>query len=122
MASENGLNGVQPPEKPMPSYALATRSVHADDHMAKTTDVSPAIHVSTTFHYSNDPSQLKPEAEDEVYDSSWFITDALMKANDTSSHPSMLPQRLTLMSTHAYQHRMPHALKSSSRPSYMATP
>lgn len=66
MASSNGINGIKTQEKPMPSYTMATRSIHADDHMAKTTDVSPAIHVSTTFHYSDDPSQLNPEAEEEV--------------------------------------------------------
>jgi cystathionine gamma-synthase len=41
------------------TLSLATRSVHADDLLAAQTDVAPAMHVSTTFRYSDDPDQLK---------------------------------------------------------------
>lgn len=38
--------------------SLATRSVHADDHISVHRAVAPAVHVSTTFRYSDDPEQL----------------------------------------------------------------
>lgn len=39
--------------------ALSSRTVHADDHIAAHRAVAPAMHVSTTFRYSDDPEQLK---------------------------------------------------------------
>ena len=41
-------------------YSLATRSVHADDTINETTDVAPALHVSSTFRYPEDPDKLRP--------------------------------------------------------------
>ncbi|KAI9171363.1 putative trans-sulfuration enzyme [Paramyrothecium foliicola] len=49
-----------------PSLSLATRSVHADDHISAHRAVAPAIHTSTTFRYSDDPNLLQPP---ENYDS-----------------------------------------------------
>ena len=47
--------------KPQPAYAPATISVHADDVLnTRLTDVAPPIHVSTTFRYPSDPTQLRP--------------------------------------------------------------
>ena len=43
-----------------PQYSLATLGVHADDPINETTDVAPALHVSSTFRYSRDPDKLKP--------------------------------------------------------------
>ncbi|KAF4124035.1 Cystathionine beta-lyase/cystathionine gamma-synthase [Geosmithia morbida] len=40
------------------NLSLATRSVHADDHISAHRAVAPAMHVSTTFRYSDDPDQL----------------------------------------------------------------
>jgi len=37
-----------------------TRLIHADDHLALTSDVAPAIHPSTTFEYSHDVDKLIP--------------------------------------------------------------
>lgn len=47
---------------------IATLSIHADDELARTSDVAPAIAVSSTFRYSNNPDDLKPlcEGEDEA--------------------------------------------------------
>lgn len=42
------------------SYSLATLGVHGDDPINSSSDVAPALHVSTTFRYPNDPAQLKP--------------------------------------------------------------
>ncbi|KAK3075941.1 hypothetical protein LTR53_000245 [Teratosphaeriaceae sp. CCFEE 6253] len=50
---------LQIPDPPRP-YSLATRGVHADDEMHDSTDVAPALHVSSTFRYPSDPDQLKP--------------------------------------------------------------
>lgn len=38
---------------------LASRMVHADDHIAAHRAVAPAMHVSTTFRYNEDPEQLQ---------------------------------------------------------------
>lgn len=60
-----GPNGVSP-KPPLvqhrpPNYSFATLGIHGDDGMQHSTDVSPALHVSTTFRYPRDPSQLIPE-------------------------------------------------------------
>ncbi|KAK5134028.1 hypothetical protein LTR08_007033 [Meristemomyces frigidus] len=49
------------PDPPQaPTYSIATLGVHADDPINEYTDVAPALHVSTTFRYSNDPEKLQP--------------------------------------------------------------
>ncbi|KAB8360609.1 hypothetical protein FH972_024347 [Carpinus fangiana] len=50
----------------MPTYSLATRAMHADDSLNSTSDVAPAMHLSTTFRYSHDPDKLIPIADDEI--------------------------------------------------------
>lgn len=52
-------------DQPAPAPSLATLAIHADDAFvtAPATDVAPAIHVSTIFHYPRDPSQLVSAAE-----------------------------------------------------------
>ena len=37
-----------------------TLAIHADDQLNRSTDVSPAIHVSTTFRYASNPADLVP--------------------------------------------------------------
>lgn len=39
--------------------SLSSRAVHADDHIAYHRAVAPAMHVSTTFRYSDDPDMLE---------------------------------------------------------------
>ena len=39
--------------------SLASRAVHADEGIQSHRAVAPAMHVSTTFRYSNDPDALK---------------------------------------------------------------
>lgn len=38
---------------------LASRAIHADDHISAHRAVAPAMHVSTTFRYSRNPDDLK---------------------------------------------------------------
>ncbi|EXJ87397.1 cystathionine beta-lyase [Capronia epimyces CBS 606.96] len=45
------------------SLSAATQAIHADDPLNVVDDVAPPIHVSTTFRYNQDPSQLRPWAE-----------------------------------------------------------
>ncbi|KAJ2965356.1 hypothetical protein NQ176_g10659 [Zarea fungicola] len=40
---------------------LASRLIHADDGISTHRAVAPAMHVSTTFRYNNDPEALQPE-------------------------------------------------------------
>lgn len=49
-----------PPADDMARLSLSSRTVHADDGIAAHRAVAPAMHVSTTFRYSDDPGQLSP--------------------------------------------------------------
>jgi len=48
--------------------SLATLAIHADDFLngPDTTDVAPALHVSTTFRYTADLDSLVPIADEDV--------------------------------------------------------
>jgi hypothetical protein len=39
--------------------SLSSKVVHADDNISAHRAVAPAMHVSTTFRYDDDPDQLK---------------------------------------------------------------
>ena len=41
-------------------YSPSTLSIHADDPLNLLSDVAPPLHVSTTFRYTSDPTQLRP--------------------------------------------------------------
>jgi hypothetical protein len=47
----------------MEQMSLASRAIHADDHLSRTQDVAPPLHVSTTFCYPRKASDLVPESE-----------------------------------------------------------
>lgn len=47
----------------MSSPGASTRLLHADDSLNLVTDVAPPMHLSTTFRYPSDPSQLVPAAD-----------------------------------------------------------
>ncbi|KAF2755481.1 PLP-dependent transferase [Pseudovirgaria hyperparasitica] len=47
------------------THALSTLALHADDILNSTTDVAPALHVSTTFRYPENPDDLVPINGDE---------------------------------------------------------
>jgi cystathionine gamma-synthase len=49
-----------------PNYSADTLAVHADDYLNTHTDVAPALHVSTTYRYSNDAETLAPVGDEEV--------------------------------------------------------
>ncbi|KAM6508267.1 hypothetical protein FALCPG4_018144 [Fusarium falciforme] len=46
-----------------PSYGPRTLAIHGDDWLNRNTDVAPALHVSTTFRYLDNPDKLVPEYE-----------------------------------------------------------
>lgn len=50
---------------PLQNALPSTAALHADDRLNLVMDVAPPIHLSTTFRYSNDPSDLVP-SEDPV--------------------------------------------------------
>jgi len=54
------------PERQARQWHASTLSVHADDPINSYTDVAPAMHVSTTFRYPHDPSNLIPTGTSEV--------------------------------------------------------
>lgn len=47
-------------------WHASTLSVHADDPLNSSTDVAPAMHLSTTFRYPHDPDNLIPTGTSEV--------------------------------------------------------
>jgi hypothetical protein len=50
------------------TLSTSTRAIHADDALngPEVTDVAPALHVSTTFRYTNDLDKLVPAADKDV--------------------------------------------------------
>lgn len=46
-------------ERSIAQLSLASRAVHADDGIQSHRAVAPAMHVSTTFRYSDEPENLK---------------------------------------------------------------
>ncbi|KAL2042009.1 hypothetical protein N7G274_005197 [Stereocaulon virgatum] len=59
----NGITAVvQDPDIPLPRqpHHLSTLAIHGDDHLNSSADVAPALHVSTTFRYASNPSELVP--------------------------------------------------------------
>ncbi|KAK5165853.1 uncharacterized protein LTR77_008776 [Saxophila tyrrhenica] len=61
----NGHPSIPSHHAPKPSSSpsarsLATAAIHGDDPLNSTTDVAPALHVSTTFRYPHDPTLLSP--------------------------------------------------------------
>jgi len=49
-----------------PQFAYPTLLVHADDHLATTTDIAPPLHPSTTFHYPVEVKDWRPVGADGV--------------------------------------------------------
>ena len=45
-------------ETDLGKLSLSSRAVHADDGISAHQAVAPAMHVSTTFRYAEDPDQL----------------------------------------------------------------
>ncbi|KAI9650488.1 hypothetical protein NHQ30_000504 [Ciborinia camelliae] len=61
--SQRGLDGQQELKDHteghgLSSLSLSSQTVHADDFLNKGQDVAPALHVSTTFRYSDNPDDL----------------------------------------------------------------
>jgi O-acetylhomoserine/O-acetylserine sulfhydrylase-like pyridoxal-dependent enzyme len=46
-----------------PTFAYPTLLVHADDHLAPTSDIAPSLHPSTTYRYPVDPNDWRPIAD-----------------------------------------------------------
>jgi cystathionine gamma-synthase len=47
-------------DTPPPAFTYPTLLVHADDHLAPTTDIAPTLHPSTTYHYPINPDNWRP--------------------------------------------------------------
>ncbi|KAJ3050170.1 hypothetical protein HK097_008854 [Rhizophlyctis rosea] len=86
-----------------PTPSLSTRAVHADDPLNTpyTTDVSPAIHVSTTYRYPRNPNDLRP-----VRPEGWPTSD--------TDVPPHIYSRLTSPTTTRLETLLTQILKNSS--------
>lgn len=60
----------------------STVALHADDIMNNVTDVSPPIHLSTTFRYTENPDELVPESEAHVGTSKLSAAFSIMILNN----------------------------------------
>lgn len=58
MTSEQTPGAETELSRSLAGMSLATRGVHGDDGIAAHAAVAPAMHVSTTFRYSDDPEKL----------------------------------------------------------------
>lgn len=50
----------EPVDLTRPTIDPSTLAIHADDSLCAVTDIAPPIHMSTTFHYAEDPEKLVP--------------------------------------------------------------
>ena len=70
MASTNCITSVSHDTEPTSTINpqhQSTLAIHGDDHLNRSTDVAPALHVSTTFRYASNPSELVPAKDLEVW-------------------------------------------------------
>ena len=72
-------------------HAASTLTLHADDHLNRSTDVAPPIHLSTTFRYASDPNDLVPAAEQDHT----VPTDAHVYSRHTAPNTTRLEALLT---------------------------
>jgi len=49
--------------EPNPTFPYPTLLVHADDHLAQTSDIAPPLHPSTTYHYPVNVEDWRPVAD-----------------------------------------------------------
>lgn len=56
----DAMNGLSIQELSVKNLSLASQLVHADDNVSAHRAVAPAMHVSTTYRYHNDPARLVP--------------------------------------------------------------
>ncbi|KAL7275072.1 hypothetical protein RUND412_002007 [Rhizina undulata] len=92
------VNGDLSLKSSLSEFSASTLAIHADDHLASTTDVAPPIHVSTTFKYSNDPEELQP------------VDGILVPAASKDAPASHIYSRLTAQSTTRLEYALGHLL------------
>ena len=81
------FNGNKEASRPrVADHAASTLALHADDHLNRNTDVAPPIHLSTTFRYGSDPSNLVPAAEQDHT----VPTDAHVYSRETAPNTARL--------------------------------
>jgi len=56
---------MQKGETTSPALTYPSLLIHADDHLAPTTDIAPTLHPSTTYHYPINPDNWRPVADGE---------------------------------------------------------
>lgn len=74
-------------------FSMATEAIHADNGLARQTDLAMPIHVSTTFSYPRNPDELQPLTEPSVSDA---IHKPIKPSIGTPKETSLLPFRATL--------------------------
>jgi hypothetical protein len=86
--------------------SMASRSVHADDFENTHAAVAPAMHVSTTFRYSDNPAELKPWGDIGVSD----VRTIWQEGQLTVSSPAT---SMTFTSTRARSRPIPLGMRPS---------
>lgn len=72
-------NQTEPSDCGLSTLSLSSQTVHADDFLNKGQDVAPPLHVSTTFRYNRDPTQLTKWVEHDVKISTFTLSFSLEK-------------------------------------------
>lgn len=70
----------------MAKMSLSSKGVHADDRIAAHRAVAPAMHVSTTYRYSDDPTQLKHTGDPDWHNSD--VSEQKFHGQHSSTQPA----------------------------------
>lgn len=70
-------------------YQPSTLAVHGDDPLNDSTDVAPAMHVSTTYRYPEDPKKLVPFSMDDVVCCGHNLLSQLAETNQSLRWPDV---------------------------------
>ena len=60
---KDNSNRTSQPQEDAQTFSPSTCALHSDDHLNRSPDVAPPIHLSTTFRYCSNPSDLVPAAD-----------------------------------------------------------
>lgn len=73
----------------LPSMAMATKAIHADDFASSHRAIAPAMHVAVNYRYDRDPKKLIQGENGDV----WAISFACVPGSD-NFRPAKHPGRL----------------------------
>jgi hypothetical protein len=98
----------QTPNQKLAALSLSSQTIHADDFLnTGIQDVAPALHVSTTFRYSSNPTELVPAAQIDVNHLTHFYIASKYAAQANNSEARFASRRPHLLPLHRSEHHPP---------------